>query len=1036
MVRPITLAKPPVQPQKVDAKANAAQVARLEAQAAQLREQIRLANRMGERDWAAQARQQLAQVNSELSWLQPPPVAVPAMPGVNVVNASAGTSGNGATVAPALYVRPDLAATAATVKLDGGPAEENPKDATTARNIVNDVTGGKSIDQIASARGMTREQVIAALRSGGMTVSTTDPTSGNGDVQTTKITDGSGRTVTQYYDYQHDSYYTSVQAQPNGAATTTPVRDGLGRKETSSYNPDTGAITTRYEDDLGTGTVTERTSMPNGTSVETVTPGAGPSLPVTTVTGPDGRKTILAASQDPGGASTHNIKQDLADGKSIEQIAQENGLTSEQVIAELQAAGYKVTATSSSDAQSVELADPRTGDKTVYSYDYQHDVRTVTTTADGKKTSQSIDGNGTETKTVTDKDGRVTMTVTEKINGGKPVEYEVKPGDNLTLIARKYGVSLDDLRRTNPGLFDSARDPDVINAGEKVTIEDGTRTTVKVTFNGYTLTTTPDGSMTLHNDTTGSELKIEVGTAQQALAELLMKINPQSKDPEQAKTDTVLKTILEGVLGGASPELAQEVADKQQAVKDAIKQYGGGRPATPNLDGSATSVGPFGEPPSATAPSGGKWVPLMVDGSWQWFDPEVAKAIAAENAVIARLGEAQAKPEQSGAQLDVYALDPEFKGAVNSAETTLDKVLAPYGLQWQAPEPKGTLADAQKRLTTANSMLQSASTARAEYAQGEKNLLDALGKQATLPMLSDPSKPSVGPVGGPSREETNLQGKAEHAGVTQLFINAALHTARGNKATIDQMVSATELELYGVKSGSPEYTEINGRLEGLKGLQGPAASQVTLAEAYEEFGVAQKDAADLAVDVEPIKQALVAQAKQRNPHHFDWDGYTNGEGDFTGKLKSQQVIEENGQLYLVNTYENDVFSDKDGNDTPVLKYALTYDLGDKNIRDDFRNNPLNKQWQELLASTQSSASAPVCTPNGTGSQSALAAAKSKIVGVQVEQFDAKLKDAKAKLVDATTARDKAITEHGGGTVEAPAGTLQPGEKPVKVTVNG
>ena len=47
-------------------------------------------------------------------------------------------------------------------------------------------------------------------------------------------------------------------------------------------------MTTRYEDDLGTGTVTERTSLPNGASVETVTPGAGPSLPVTTVTGPDG----------------------------------------------------------------------------------------------------------------------------------------------------------------------------------------------------------------------------------------------------------------------------------------------------------------------------------------------------------------------------------------------------------------------------------------------------------------------------------------------------------------------------------------------------------------------------------------------------------------------------------------------------------------------------------------------------------------------------------------------------------------------------
>ena len=234
-------------------------------------------------------------------------------------------------------------------------------------------------------------------------------------------------------------YYATVQTQPNGAATTTPTRDGLGRKETSSYNSDTGAITTRYEDDLGTGTVTERTSLPNGASVETVTPGAGPSLPVTTVTGPDGHKTILAPSQDPGGSSTQGIKHDLADGKSIDQIAKENGLTNEQVIAELQAAGYQVTSTSSSDAQSIEMVDPRTGDKTVYSHDYQHDVRTVTTTADGKETSLSVDGNGTETKTVTDKDGRVTTTTTEKINGGKPVEYEVKPDDNLTRIAEQYG---------------------------------------------------------------------------------------------------------------------------------------------------------------------------------------------------------------------------------------------------------------------------------------------------------------------------------------------------------------------------------------------------------------------------------------------------------------------------------------------------------------------------------------------------------------------------------------------------------------------
>ena len=70
------------------------------------------------------------------------------------------------------------------------------------------------------------------------------------------------------------------------------------------------------------------------------------------------------------------------------------------------------------------------------------------------------------------------------------------------------------------------------------------------------------------------------------------------------------------------------------------------------------------------------------------------------------------------------------------------------------------------------------------------------------------------------------------------------------------MISSTELELKltEAKPGSPEYTEIEGRLEGLQKLQGAAANQVTLAEAYQEYGVAQTDAADLAVTVEPLKQ--------------------------------------------------------------------------------------------------------------------------------------------------------------------------------------
>ena len=65
----------------------------------------------------------------------------------------------------------------------------------------------------------------------------------------------------------------------------------------------------------------------------------------------------------------------------------------------------------------------------------------------------------------------------------------------------------------------------------------------------------------------------------------------------------------------------------------------------------------------------------------------------------------------------------------------------------------------------------------------------------------------------------------------------------------------------------------------------------------------------------------------------------------------------------------------------------------------------------MLASTQDP-SAPTCTANANGSQSALDAARSKIVGAQVDQLDAGLRDAKTALVDATTARDQAITDHG------------------------
>ncbi|MER9947864.1 LysM peptidoglycan-binding domain-containing protein [Mesorhizobium sp. M0047] len=1037
MVRLVTLNKPPVQPQKVNATANAEQIARLEAQAAKLREQIRLANRMGERDWAAQARQELAQVNTQLSSLQPPPAAAPAAP---ALNASTGISGNGTTVTPALYVRTDLAApTLMPVKLDASKPDDNAAEATTARNIVNDVTGGKSIDQIASARGMTRDQVIAALRSGGMTVSTADP-SGNGDVQTTKITDASGRTVTQYYDYQHDSYYTSVE-QPNGTATTTPIRDGLGRKETSNYNPDTGAITTRYEDDLGKGTVTERTSLPNGASVETVTPGAGPSLPVTTVTGPDGHKTILAAAQDPGGKSTQNIKQGLADGKSIEQIAQDNGLTSEHVMAELQAAGYQVktqaAASGNGDVQSVELVDPHTGDKTVYSHDYQHDERSVVTTADGKETSQSVDGNGktrnsvhntktgettttivdpktgTETKIVTDKDGRVTTTITEKINGGKPVEHEVKPGDNLTLIAQQYGVSLDDLRRTNPELFDSSRDPDIIKPGEKVTIENGTRTTVEVTFNGYTLTTKPDGSMTLHNNTTGTDLKIEAGSTQAALARTLLAVNPNSSNFEEAREGQVVKTFVEGLLAGETLPSLIDAAEKAGQDKQAlIDKYGLGTAAKPKLDGQNRVVDPFGDPPQGNAPSGGKWTPMKIDGVWTWVDPQVAQAIISENIALSRITETRALAGQQQEQFNVDMLDPAYKDAVDGAQTIINRALAPNGLQWTAQKPKGTLADARERLTKANTLLQNARDARGEYENAARVLKDAIAGQSKLTPLGDPDATAVGPVNGPNRYTEHAQGVAEHAAVDKLFSEVGLHLSKGDKLTIDFLVGKAELD--GVPTDSKEYKD-------LKALQTTAGSQLELAQAYQNYFDAHTTAAQVGAQQTDLEQKLLGQylGEQEFDPNEEYNRYS---GDYLGHYKTSTLEVRDGQLWVVNHF-----------DKGTTEQQLTYSLNDKNISDEYRDRQLNKDWQQLL----SGSTEKMCTANGLETAKAGEAQAAKNLNdVLDKQLGNSITDLKTKLTSLQTNFNNALTQHGPGAVDAPQGTLPDGVQPVEIEVAG
>lgn len=956
----------------------------------------------------------------------------------NLARANATTNGFQpvrASTALTPYIFPqrnEFAPTAmAPLKLGVGKPED---DAATARGIVDEAVRGKSIDQIAAARGMRPDQVIDALRSGHMDVSV----SSNGDVGTTSIKDSTGRTVTQYYDYQHDSYYTSVQEKTGGPATSTPVRDGLGRKETSSYNSDTGAVTTRYEDDLGTGTVTERTSMPNGASVETVTPRGGPSIPVTTVTGPDGTKTTLAPKQKPGGDSTRIITDGLAAGKSIDQIARENNLKPEQITAELQAAGYQVksvAATSGNgDVQSVEIVDAHTGAKTVYTNDIQHDERTVVTNAGGKETTQWSDGNGrtretvrtiatgettttvvdpkagTQVKTVTDKDGRVTTTTTEQINGGKPIEYEVKSGDSLGAIAKQYGVTVDDLRRANPQLFSSPGDS-VIHPGEKVTVASGSRTTVTVTFNGYTLTTRPDGSMTLHNATTGADLDIKAGSTQAALANTLLAVNPDSSDPEVAKEGQVVKTLVEGILAGEALPSLVELADKAGRDKQAlIDKYGLGKPATPKFDGQHRIVDPFGDPPIGNAPSGGKWTPLKIDGVWTWVDPQVAQAIITENIALSRVTETRALAVQRQEQLNVQMLDPAYKGAVAAAQATVNKGLAPLGMSWKVQKPQGTLAEAQNRLTKANTLLQNAQGARAEYENAGRVLNDAIAGNSKLGPLPNPNATYASAQGAPPGP-SYAQQVADHAAIDKQFSEVGLHLSKGDKLTIDSLLG--EADLNGVAVDSQQYKD-------LKAMQTAAASQVDLAQAYQNYYDAHDNAAQVGARQDALEQKLLIEylGKQKFDPNEKVSRYN---GDYLGRYQGSTLEIRDGQLWVVNHFEEG-----------TTEQALTYRPDNKNVRNDYRDRPLNKEWQQLLQGDGSNAQQ--CVANGLTAVKVTEAQAAKDLNSTLDgQLGKSITDLNSKL---TALQAEVNKPHKPGTVDAPAGTLTDGAQPVTIDVDG
>lgn len=851
-----------------------------------------------------------------------------------------------------------------------GPVTLAPSQETTAagvKPITQDITAGKSITQIAADRGLTREQVIAQLQAAGLDVSATKPTGDNGDVQITTITDPStGRVITENYDFQHGAYYNSVTGG-DGPAKTTPIRDESGRKMTTAVDPATGGITTRLENDFGDGTVNESSRLPSGVVMERTTKG---SVSNTVVTMPDGTRVGLAPDQVPTRAGVQSIADDIAAGKSIDQIAKQRNLSSAQVMAQLRAAGFDVKTLTPSgnngDVGGTQLVDEDSGQVIASdTTDYQHgdDISTIVQPG-GKSKTVIADGNGGTTETVREPEGRQTRTYTDA-KGNK---------------------------------------------------------TVAITNNGYTQTTAPDGTKTLHNDKLDVDIPIKKGSKEEALVDVLLNAQPNSSDPAIAKEGKVVTAFIDGLFTGESLPALLARAEAAGAKIPDLKTLGAAINVPLNDDQVADPLSAI--PPFGNAPSGKKWVPALVEGQWRWVDPDVAVAIRNEQIALGQLAQAQATVQRGSIQLDVYALDPAYKGAVGDARATINDALEPFNLELNLPRPKGTLEQAQARLATANGLVTEAEAAVDDYKRSLDILEKAIDTNQNMPIYPVRVNPVAAPSDGSfdsaayaeEQEQLIAKGKQAKADLAELFSQQELFAAQGQHHSLKLFTGSGEFLLSQLDPKSKEYKQLEQDLAPLREARDAAGDQVDLLRAYNNYYGSVADA----LPVENLANTLLRE-HVRSKKLVEGQTYRTNGGDALGEYKGSTIDHRGDQIWAIDEFEHG-----------TRETRLTVDPDDKNFNEDYRNRDLNLQWQTLrdnLDNPKICAAAPT-----EQTQIDRMKAARDLTTLMRDQTTDRRNDLATTLGNLDTSYRDSITQAKGGSVLPPPGTLPEGVQPVAIEV--
>lgn len=229
----------------------------------------------------------------------------------------------------------------------------------------------------------------------------------------------------------------------------------------------------------------------------------------------------------------------LAEGKTVQDIAEERGITVDEVLAETRAAGIEVETTQPT--ATTRQTTLKRGDATItYTYDSEKKTlgmkaefadakapggkRVIETVKDaegrfiqtvkddkGKVTVYTIDpAAGTRTETVTHTDGSKVETTTDLT--GAPVLRPVKPGENYLDVAKAAGLTPEELLALNPDV-DYGKP---LKPGQQMVVS-GVRTTVRTTYaDGSVLekTTQADGSIRATFKTKDGHVTVLAGDAQ------------------------------------------------------------------------------------------------------------------------------------------------------------------------------------------------------------------------------------------------------------------------------------------------------------------------------------------------------------------------------------------------------------------------------------------------------------------------------------------------------------------------------------------